>query len=46
MEVYLRRFLTQERTDKYNIMCCLVPNDLLQLDYKYDERIIGDGGNT
>ena len=35
-------FITQARTDRYNIMCYLVAHDRLQLDYKYDESSIGD----
>ena len=35
-------FITQAITDQYNIMCCLVAHDRLQLDYKYGESSIGD----
>ena len=35
-------FITQARTDQYNLMCCIVANDRLQLDYKDDEISIGD----
>ena len=35
-------FITQARTYRYNLMCCLVAHDILQLDYKYYERSIGD----
>ena len=35
-------FITQARTDRYNIMCYLVAHDRLQLDYKYYEISIGD----
>ena len=35
-------FITQARTDRYNIMCSLVAHDILQLDYKYDENSIVD----
>ena len=35
-------FITQARTDRYNLMCYLVAHDRLQLDYKYYESIIGD----
>ena len=35
-------FITQERTNIYNLMCSLVAHDKLQLYYKDDERIIGD----
>ena len=34
-------FITQARTDQYNIMCSLVAHDRLQLDYKDDESSIG-----
>ena len=35
-------FITQARTDLYNIMCSLVAHARLQTDYKDDERSIGD----
>ena len=35
-------FITQARTDQYNLMYYLVSYDRLQLDYKYDESSIGD----
>ena len=35
-------FITQARTDRYNLMCCLVAYDKLQLYYKDDEISIGD----
>ena len=35
-------FITQARTDQYNIMCYLVAHDRLQTDYKDDEISIGD----
>ena len=35
-------FIAQARTDRYNLMCYLVPRDRLQLDYKDDESSIGD----
>ena len=35
-------FITQARTDQYNLMCSLVAHDRLQLDYKDDEISIGD----
>ena len=35
-------FITQARTDRYNLMCSLVAHDILQLYYKDDERSIGD----
>ena len=31
-------FITQEITDRYNLMCFLVAHDRLQLDYKDDQR--------
>ena len=34
-------FITQARTDRYNIMCSLVAHDRLQDDYKDDESSIG-----
>ena len=35
-------FITQARTDRYYLMCYLVPHEKLQLDYKDDEISIGD----
>ena len=35
-------FITQTITDQCNLMCYLVVHYILQLDYKDDERIIGD----
>ena len=35
-------FITQARTDWYNIMCSLVAHDRLQTDYKDNESSIGD----
>ena len=35
-------FITQARTDQYNLMRSLVDHNMLQLDYKDDESIIGD----
>ena len=35
-------FVTQARTDRYNLMCYLVSHDKLQPDYKYYESSIGD----
>ena len=35
-------FITQARTDRYNLMCSLVAHDILQLDYKSKESSIGD----
>ena len=35
-------FITQARTDIYNIMCSLVAHDKMQPDYKDDESSNGD----
>ena len=35
-------FITQARTDRYNIMCSLVAHDRLQTDYQDNESIIDD----
>ena len=35
-------FITQARTDQYNLMCSLVAHDRLQPDYEDDESSIGD----
>ena len=35
-------FITQTRTDRYNLMCSLVVHDKLEIDYKKDESSIGD----
>ena len=35
-------FITQARTDRYNIMCSLVAHDRLQDDSKENESIVGD----
>ena len=35
-------FITQARTERYNIMCSLVDHDKLKLDSKDNERSIGD----
>ena len=35
-------FITQARTDRYNIMCSLVAHDRLQTYYKDYESSIGD----
>ena len=35
-------FITQARTDQYNIICYLVAPDRLQPDYEDDESSIGD----
>ena len=34
-------FITQARTDRYNIMCSLVAHDKIQPAYEDDESIIG-----
>ena len=39
-------FITQERTDRYNLMCYLVSHDKFQLDYKDDDISIGDRSIT
>ena len=39
-------FITQARTDQYNIMCSLVAHDRLQNDYKDDESSIRDRAIT
>ena len=36
-------FITQARTDRYNLMCSLVSHDRLQLDYKYDKSVLEIG---
>ena len=35
-------FITQARTDRYNIICSLVAHNKLQNDYKYYESSIGN----
>ena len=35
-------FITQARTDRYNLMCYFVAHDGLKIDYKDDEISIGD----
>ena len=40
--IRLEDFITQARTDRYNLMCSLVAHDGLQLDYKNDESSIED----
>ena len=35
-------FIELARTDRYNLMCYLVPHYRLQIDYKDDENSIGD----
>ena len=37
-------FITQDRTERYNIMCSLVAYGRFQDDYKDDESSIGDRG--
>ena len=39
-------FITQARTERYNLMCSLVAHDILQLYYKDDESSIGDRAIT
>ena len=44
LKLHVSRFedsITQEITDRYNLMCSLVSHDKLQLDYKYYESSIG-----
>ena len=40
--IMLEDFITQARTDRYNLVCYLVAHDRLQLDYEYDVISIGD----
>ena len=40
--IRLKDFITQARTDRYNLMCSLVAHDRLQPDYEYDVSSIGD----
>ena len=40
--IMFENFITQARTDRYNIMCSLVACYRLKLDYKDDESSIGD----
>ena len=40
--IRLEDFITQTRTDRYNLMCSSVSHDRLQLDYEYDVSSIGD----
>ena len=42
MELSLKGFFPQNRTDQYTIMCSLVAHDRLQNDYKDDESSICD----
>ena len=35
-------FITQSRTDRYNLMCYLVAHDKMQPDYEDCERSLGD----
>ena len=41
-EITFEDFITQARTDRYNIMCSLVDHDRLQDNKKDDESSIGD----
>ena len=40
--IKLEDFITQARTDQYNLMCSLVASDRLQPDYEDDLSSIGD----
>ena len=40
--ISLEGFITQARTDRYNLMCSLVSHDRLQPDYEDDVSSIGD----
>ena len=40
--IRLEDFITQARTDQYNLMCSLVAHDRLQPDYEDDVSSIGD----
>ena len=40
--IWFEDFITQARTDQYNLMCSLVDHDRLQPDYEDDEISIGD----
>ena len=42
MELLLKVFITQARTDRYNIMCSLVAHDRMQDNKQDDESSIGD----
>ena len=35
-------FITQARTDRYNIMCYLVVHDKMQPNYEDDKIVLGD----
>ena len=39
-------FITQARTDRYNLMCSLVAHDKMQPDYEDDESSLGDRSIT
>ena len=39
--IRLEDFITQARTDRYNLMCSLVAHDRLQPDYEEDVSSIG-----
>ena len=41
-EIKFEDFITQARTDRYNLMCSLVAHDRLQTDYEDDVSSIGD----
>ena len=42
MELLLKVFIIQARTDRYNIMCSLVAHDRMQDNKQDDESSIGD----
>ena len=42
MELIFEGFITQARTDRYNIMCSLVAHDSMRDNKKDDESSIGD----
>ena len=41
-EIKFEDFITQARTDRYNLMCSLVAHDMLQTEYKDYESSIFD----
>ena len=44
--IRLEDFITQAKTDQYNLMCTLVAHDRLQPDYEDDVSSIGDRAIT
>ena len=42
MELLLKGFFIQDRTDRYNIMCSLVAHDRIENNKQDDESSIGD----